>query len=75
MPFLGRTCVLVSISKVGTGTHGQRQSGTGTTLVVSVPNHIKGLVPVPTKVVPVLMLPKTLIFFIRALISPKFVLR
>ena len=30
LPFLGKTCELVPIPKVGTGTHGQRQSGTGT---------------------------------------------
>ena len=62
MPFLGRTCVLVPVPKVGTSTHGQRQSGVGTTLVVPVPNHRKGLVPVLTKVVPVPMLPAALIF-------------
>ena len=30
LPFLGRTRNSVSVLKVGTGTHGQRQSGTGT---------------------------------------------
>ena len=30
LPFLGRTHTLVPVLKVGTGTHGQRQSGTGT---------------------------------------------
>ena len=28
--FLGKTRVLVPVPKVGTGTYGQRQSGTGT---------------------------------------------
>ena len=27
LSFLGRTCTLVPVPKVGTGTHGQRQSG------------------------------------------------
>ena len=30
LPFIGRTRTLVPVLKVGTGTHGQRQSGTGT---------------------------------------------
>ena len=30
LSFLGRTRALVPVLKVGTGTHGQRQSGTGT---------------------------------------------
>ena len=30
LPFLGRTRTLVPVPKVGTGTHGQRQSGTDT---------------------------------------------
>ena len=28
-PFLGKTRLLVPVPKVGTGTYGQRQSGTG----------------------------------------------
>ena len=30
LPFLGKNRALVPVPKVGTGTHGQRQSGTGT---------------------------------------------
>ena len=30
LPFLGKTPVLVLVPKVGTGTYGQRPSGTGT---------------------------------------------
>ena len=62
LPFLGSTHVLVPVPKVGTGTHDQKQSGTGTNKVVSVPIHRTGLVPVPIKVVSVPMLLAALIF-------------
>ena len=70
LPFKGKTRALVPVPKVGTSTHGQRQSGTGTIKVVPVPNHKNGLVPVPIKVVPVPILPANLIFCTHALLSP-----
>ena len=53
---------LVPVPKLGIDTHGQRQSGTGTNQVVSIPIHGKGLVLVPIKVEQVPMLPIALIF-------------
>ena len=55
MPFMGKIRILVPVPNMGTGTHRQRPSGTGT--------HLQNKVgTVPTKVIPVLMLPVVLIF-------------
>ena len=67
---LNRTKLVPVPRQSGTGTNMQNQSGTGTKIkwyqyqdkVVSVPTYRTWVVPIPIKVVPVLMLPEALIF-------------
>ena len=64
LPFIGRTCTLVPVPKVGTGTHCTEGNWYRYyKLGYRYPFTNKGLVPVPIKVVPVSELPATLFLY------------
>ena len=73
LPFLGGTRTLVTVSKVGTDTHRQRQSGTDTHQMVPVPIHQKRVGTGTDQSGTGIDASSSPNFCIRALLSPKFV--